>query len=75
MRLSIAIPALSAIAALVACAGVAEPGQYSRDFERLAAECRDRGGMLTPIPGSQTGRPQTDYACEIHGASRLDRAD
>lgn len=69
-------PALLSAAALLAaaaCATPGAPGQYSRDFDRLSAECHAREGILTPIPGAHTGRPETDYACEIRGASGMDR--
>jgi hypothetical protein len=40
-------------------------------MDQLEAECRDRGGILSPT-GRQTGRPQTDYVCKITGgASRI----
>lgn len=46
---------------------------YTGELDRLADECRQRGGILVPIPGAATGRPQTDHACRITGgASRLD---
>jgi hypothetical protein len=41
-------------------------------MERLTADCAERGGILSPIPGATSGRPATDYACEIRGgASRI----
>ena len=59
---------------LAACAsGPREPRPtYMQELDQLAAECRERGGILAPIAGSTTGRPQTDNVCEIRGgASRL----
>ena len=37
------------------------------EFDRHAADCHARGGVLTPIQGASTGRAATDYACEIRG--------
>ncbi|WP_396594707.1 hypothetical protein [Brevundimonas sp. R86498] len=46
---------------------------YAEELNQLTEACRARGGILTPIPGATSGRPQTDYACRITGgASRLD---
>jgi hypothetical protein len=59
--------------AVAACATPGEQGRYSRDFDRLTAECAARDGILVHIPGATTGRPETDYACQIRGASGMDR--
>jgi len=74
MRNVVSSAALGLALALSACA--AGPGRdlpgYAEDLDRLAADCRDRGGILSPIPGATTGRPQTDFACRITGgASRI----
>lgn len=55
--------------ALSACAGTPrEPRlSYQAELEQLAADCQQRGGILTPIPGATTGRPQTENVCEIRG--------
>lgn len=53
--------------ALAACAS--DPtvtDRYSSDFDRLTEQCRARGGILSPTGGT-TGRPQTEYVCEVRG--------
>lgn len=73
-RMMVPTAALALALALSACAagpGRALPG-YAERMDRLAADCSVRGGILTPIPGASTGRPETDYACRITGgASRI----
>jgi hypothetical protein len=57
--------------ALAACASGRPLPTYQQEMDQLEAECRDRGGILSPT-GLQTGRPQTDYVCKITGgASRI----
>ncbi|MGX1746315.1 MULTISPECIES: hypothetical protein [unclassified Brevundimonas] len=57
--------------ALAACASGRPLPTYQQEMDQLDAECRDRGGILSPT-GLQTGRPQTDYVCKITGgASRI----
>ena len=58
-----------AVMALGACASSGAQSQYSQDFAQLREDCTARQGILQPIPGAMTGRPQTDYACEIRGVS------
>jgi hypothetical protein len=64
--------ALAALAllTLTACAGAAN-SRYAAEVDRLEGECRARGGILTPIPGSleRSGNPGANYACTIHGGS------
>ncbi|WP_269515241.1 hypothetical protein [Brevundimonas subvibrioides] len=59
--------ALSLTLAASACASAdGHPNRYDSDLARLEADCRARGGILTPSEfGGQTGRPQTDYVCKI----------
>lgn len=59
--------------ATAGCAAGARPlNGYGAEMDRLTADCAERGGILTPIPGATSGRPQADYACEIRGgASRI----
>lgn len=61
--------------AVCACAGASREGRpptFDEELRQLRAECAERGGILTPIPGSYTGRPRSDNACEIRGgASRV----
>lgn len=69
--------AVSVILAMAASACAPMAGRtyptYAEELTRLTEACRARGGILTPIPGATSGRPQTDYACRITGgASRLD---
>lgn len=57
--------------ALAACASGRPLPTYQQEMDKLDAECRDRGGIISPT-GRQTGRPQTDYVCKITGgASRI----
>lgn len=58
--------------ALSACAGSSRPlPTYQQELDQLTAECRERGGVLSST-GALTGRPQTEYACQIRGpASRI----
>lgn len=64
---------LGAALATAACAsGPRSNPTYGDELDQLTADCRERGGILSPIPGGHSGRPQTDYVCEIRsGASRL----
>lgn len=64
---------LGAALAMAACATSPGPANsYSQELERLTADCAERGGILSPVPGAASGRPQTDYVCEIRGgASRI----
>ena len=73
MTARILLPALLLAASLAACAGSPRSHpSFSEELDRLTADCRERGGILAPIPGATTGRPQTDYVCEIRGgASRI----
>jgi|GEM_PF-177625 len=53
---------------LAACAGSSHPQpSYTEELDQLTATCRERGGILVPVPGATTGRVQTDYACQITG--------
>ena len=57
--------------ALAACASGRPLPTYQQEMDKLDAECRERGGIISPT-GRQTGRPQTDYVCKITGgASRI----
>jgi hypothetical protein len=62
----IALLALAAIT-LTACATGAGGDRYNDELDRLSQSCQERGGILTPA-GTQSGRPNTDYVCEIRGA-------
>ena len=61
--------AATLVSGLTACAGTPrEPRQtYQQEMDELDASCRARGGILTLGSGTTTGRPQTDYFCEIRG--------
>lgn len=48
-----------------------DQNRYTTDLDRLTADCRARGGVLTPNGSATTGRPELDYACRITGATRL----
>jgi hypothetical protein len=59
-------------AATSACATTPSgENRYTAQLDRLAADCRARGGVLTPNGSATTGRPELDYACRITGATRL----
>lgn len=73
MRTLIALSALGVSAALSACATRGEPTGYAADLRRLEADCRARDGVLVPLPGASTGRAETEHACQIRGASRVNR--
>lgn len=77
MTARILLSSLVLAASLAACAGTPRSHPtYGQELDQLTEDCAERGGILSPIPGSQTGRPQTDYACEIRGgASRLTRGN
>ncbi|WP_029417485.1 hypothetical protein [Brevundimonas bacteroides] len=67
---SLALAALTTLAACATPSADAPPNSYRADLDRLTADCRERGGILTPT-GATTGRPETEYACRITGATRL----
>ena len=73
--LPLAVP-FAAAAALAACASTGGE-TYQAEYDRLNASCQARGGMLTPSSSPTSGRPATDYVCDIRDAGRLaaDRAD
>ena len=73
MTARILLSSLLLASSLAACAsGPRTNPTYGEELDQLTAECRQRGGILSPISGAHTGRPQTDYVCEIRGgASRL----
>ena len=67
MRVSFnSVLAAAGVLTLSACVGMGNGsgGAYARDFDRLAAACEARSGILTPT-GSQSSRPANDYACKI----------
>ena len=73
--LIVALAAPCLTASLSACAGGPTQDSYTSRTDRLAEDCRARGGILIPT-GGQTGRPETDYACKITGgATRLPRGE
>lgn len=72
MTVRVLLSSLVLGAALTAAACATPPGpgsNYSQDMARLTADCAERGGILVPIPGSTSGRPEADNACEIRGGS------
>ena len=63
-----ALAALAGVGMLVsACATPGATDRYATDLEKMTAECRDRGGILTPRAAATDVRPQTDYACQVTG--------
>lgn len=65
-RLTLIAPA--ALLLLSACAsGASSPeNAYSNQLQRLADDCRARGGILSPT-GMTTGRVETENVCKING--------
>lgn len=60
-------------AALAACASSGGPSRFQSELDAYTAECRERGGILQPIPGAGSGQVRADHACIIRGgATRLD---
>lgn len=64
------LTALGLTLALVACQATSPPSRYGQAFEALQMNCRERGGVLVPVPGAATGQPGTEHACEIRGSPR-----
>jgi hypothetical protein len=60
-----AAPAALAVA-LSACATGMGETRYQAELEELAADCRARGGILSPT-GRQSGKPALDNVCKITG--------
>jgi outer membrane PBP1 activator LpoA protein len=52
--------------ALAACSTTSGANRYVSEQQRLADDCRARGGILTST-GEQSGRPQQDNVCVIRG--------
>jgi len=68
--------ALAAFGALGLSACSSMPGDrrpvgYAAELDALRASCAARNGILSPTGDVTGGRPQTDYVCEIRGATRL----
>jgi hypothetical protein len=75
MRPSTLFPVLAAAALTIglgACAGGPPQESYTARTDRLAEDCRARGGILAPT-GGQSGRPETDNVCRLTGGSRIPR--
>jgi hypothetical protein len=56
-------------ASLAACAAngrqTSSFGNYAQELAELQAACNGRNGMLVPVPNATTGRPATDYVCDV----------
>ena len=63
MRLT--IPLLTLLLLDGCAAGPRASGES--DYQQLARECREKGGVLLPTFGPLNGRPQTDNYCELRG--------
>ncbi|MBU1346919.1 MAG: hypothetical protein KKA16_08190 [Alphaproteobacteria bacterium] len=77
MTARIVLSSAAVVLALTASACATGPRDrshsYTAQLDELTESCRARGGILIPIPGAVSGRPQADYACQISGgASRID---
>ncbi|WP_295184751.1 hypothetical protein [uncultured Brevundimonas sp.] len=53
---------------LSGCGTMGATNRYQQELNALEAACTRDQGILTPT-GVQTGRPQTEYACEITGGA------
>ena len=64
---------LCPVLAAAALAGCATTGgeTYRAEYDRLNAQCQARGGILTPSFSPSSGRPATDYHCDIRDGGRL----
>lgn len=76
MTTRIVLSSAALVLALTASACATGPrdraNSYGQQLDNLTADCHARDGILIPIPGAATGRPQSDYACQISGgASRI----
>ncbi len=60
------LPCLLMLLALGACSTSSGGNTYTAEYDRLVADCRERGGILAPT-GSQSGRPQNDNICRVTG--------
>lgn len=61
---------LAPLLALLLAGCATAPGiERESDYQRLARECRARGGILVPFGRPLTGRVETDFACEFRGGS------
>ena len=68
MQRSIALLAASA-ALLSACASTGPArNSYTQEMQRLAADCAQRGGILTPVPHAYGPNPAADNVCEFRGS-------
>jgi hypothetical protein len=72
-RSSLILSALTLVALSGCATGNPANNSYQQELRRLEQDCTARGGILAPaLGGAQSGRPQTDYTCNISGgASRL----
>ncbi len=68
---SAALAAALAALTLGACASTGEGETYQQEYDRLNASCEARGGMLVPSSNPLSGRPATDYVCDIRDGGRL----
>lgn len=55
------------VLALAGCASAGTDAGQS-EYDRLAAECRARGGEFKPIAGANSPHDAANYACEFKGA-------
>ena len=67
----IALSAALAALTLAACASTGGGETYQQEFARLEASCQARGGMLVASSNPSSGRPATDYVCDIRDGGRL----
>ena len=66
MRIALFVAPVALAVGLSACASGMGETRYETEYQRLAADCAARGGVLSPT-GSQSGRPQLDNVCKITG--------
>ncbi|HYE42155.1 MAG TPA: hypothetical protein VEA15_02085 [Caulobacteraceae bacterium] len=67
---------LLCLAALAGCASTTSAGaERQSEYERLARECQERGGILMPIPGANNANGAANHACEIRGPASARPSD
>lgn len=58
---------LAGVLALAGCASTSS-GDARAEYDRLAADCKTRGGEFKPIPGANSPNDAANYVCEFRGS-------
>ncbi|HRD45533.1 MAG TPA: hypothetical protein PLF78_03510 [Caulobacter sp.] len=59
---------LFASALILAGCASAPSGDGASEYDRLAADCKARGGEFKPIPGAHGPHDAANYVCEFKGS-------